>query len=111
MEELMRNFIPILAFCAVLMGLTDGASAALSKGKYFDRAIIVLFENTNYKDAIRQPFFAQLARSGANFTNFLAETHPSQGNYVALTSGSLNGVSGDGSINLNVNHIGDLLEA
>lgn len=84
---------------------------ATSTGKYFDRAIFVIFENTNYSDAIRQPFFKQLADQGAHFSHFFALTHPSQGNYIALTSGSLNGVVGDGSVNLNANNVVDLLEA
>ena len=87
------------------------ATANPQTGKYFDRAIFVIFENTNYSAAIKQPFFKQLADNGAHFSNFLAITHPSQGNYVALTSGALNGVTGDGNINLNVNNIVDLLEA
>ena len=87
------------------------ASATPKTGKYFDRAIFVLFENTNYATAIKQPFFKQLANTGANFTNFFALTHPSQGNYIALTSGDLNGVTGDGTYNLDVENIADLLEA
>jgi hypothetical protein len=85
--------------------------AAISKGKYFDRVITVIFENKNYADAIKLPFFAELARSGAHFTNFMGITHPSQPNYIALTSGSMNNVTGDGVVNLNVNNIVDLLEA
>mgnify|MGYP000947856384 FL=1 len=81
------------------------------KGKFFDRAIFVVFENTNYSNALKQPFLKKLANQGALFTNFLAPTHPSQGNYVALTAGSMNGVTGDGLYNLNVNNIADLLEA
>ena len=92
--------------------LTCGSLAfAAESGKYFDHAIIVIFENTNYADAITQPFFKQLADGGASFSNFDALTHPSQGNYIALTSGSLNGVTGDGTITLNVTNIADLLEA
>ncbi len=87
------------------------AFASPQTGKYFDRAIFVLFENTNYSDAIKQPFFKQLADKGAHFSNFMALAHPSQGNYVALTSGALNGVKNDGNIDLNVNNITDLLEA
>jgi hypothetical protein len=87
------------------------AFSSTSNGKYFDRAIFVIFENTNYASAIKQPFFKQLADSGAHFSNFMAITHPSQGNYVALTSGALNGVTGDGKIDLNVANVADLLEA
>lgn len=79
-------------------------------GKYFDRAVFVLFENTNYADAARQPFFNELSKSGAHFSNFTALTHPSQGNYIALTSGSLNGVTGNGRYDLKVTSIADLLE-
>jgi hypothetical protein len=87
------------------------AQAGTQTGKYFDRVMFVIFENTNYSAAMKQPFFAQLAGQGANFSNFLALVHPSQGNYIALTSGSVNGVSGDGNVNLNVSNIIDLLEA
>ncbi|MBS1969791.1 MAG: hypothetical protein JSU04_05765 [Bdellovibrionales bacterium] len=84
--------------------------AAPQSGKYFDHAIFVLFENTNYSTALAQPFFGKLAKSGSNFTNFSALTHPSQGNYVALTSGSLNGVKGDAQYDIDSTNIIDLLE-
>lgn len=101
----------VLLWGAIFLILPMNAIALQQSGKYFDRAIFVLFENTNYSDAIRQPFFRQLADGGAHFSNFIAMTHPSQGNYVALTSGSLNGVTDDGEYDLNVNNIADLLEA
>ena len=84
--------------------------ASQKNGKYFDRAIIVMFENANYSDAIKQPFFKKIADQGAHFSNFLALTHPSQGNYIALTSGSLNGVNSDGVFDIDVRSIADLLE-
>jgi phospholipase C len=87
------------------------ASAGTQSGRYFDRAIFVMFENTNYATALNQPFFGKLARDGANFSNFMAMTHPSQGNYVALTSGSLNGVRGDGHYDIDSSNIADLLES
>jgi len=99
-----------LLIAAVAMTFASVSYAAES-GKYFDHAVIVIFENTNYADVIKQPFFKQLADGGATFSNFLALTHPSQGNYVALTSGALNGVTGDGTYNLNVQNMADLLEA
>ncbi|MCK6598530.1 MAG: alkaline phosphatase family protein [Bdellovibrionaceae bacterium] len=91
--------------------LTLSSFAIPRSGKYFDRVIFVVFENTNYSDVIKQDFFAKLAVSGANFTNFMAITHPSQGNYVALTSGSLNGVKNDNNVDLNVYSVVDLLES
>ncbi len=85
--------------------------AASAAAKNFDRAVFVVFENTNYIAAINEPFFKKLAQSGANFTNMLALTHPSQGNYIGLTSGSLNGVNDNSAVDLNVRNIADLLEA
>ena len=94
-----------------LLALSFSAAAAPKKGRNFDRAIFVLFENTNYSSAIRQPFFKKLADDGAHFSNFFALAHPSQPNYIALTSGSTNGVTGNGSVDLDVGNIADLLEA
>ncbi len=93
-----------MVFCAL------AASAAPPVGRHFDRAIFVLFENTNFAATIQQPFFKALSQKGTHFTNFVAETHPSQANYIALTAGSLAGVKGDGNVDLNISHIADLLE-
>ncbi|MEQ1722685.1 MAG: alkaline phosphatase family protein [Pseudobdellovibrio sp.] len=101
--------ILLIALCSLLVSVQS--FAASPRGKYFDRAITVIFENENYTAAIKQPFFNQLARRGANFTNFSAITHPSQPNYIALTSGSLNNVTNDKLVDINSKNIVDLLEA
>jgi len=44
-------------------------------------------------------------------TQFYAETHPSEPNYIALTSGGLNGTSTDGYYNLKVPNVFDQIEA
>lgn len=101
----------ILTSTVAVLSLTPLESKAVpANGKYFDRAIFVLFENTNYKDTYNQPFFKSLAATGANLTNFIAETHPSQANYIALAAGTLGGVKGDGRYDLNLTNIVDLLE-
>ena len=65
-----------LMFISKLLGFilltTVSLSSFADKGKYFDRAIIVIFENTNYSNAIKQPFFKKIADQGALFSNFLA---------------------------------------
>jgi hypothetical protein len=104
-------FIKRILFAVTIFMIAEAVQAAPTTGKYFDRVIFVIFENTAYSKAMKQPFFKQLADNGANFSNLMAITHPSQGNYVALTSGSTNGVSGDGLYDLNVDNIADLLEA
>lgn len=101
----------LLAALSLILTFGSSAHAKLLSGKYFDRVIFVIFENTDYAEAAKQPYFKQLNESGAHFSNMTALTHPSQGNYVALTSGSLNGVDGDGKFDLAVGNIADLLEA
>lgn len=91
--------------------LISAAALAGPTGKYFDRVVYVVFENENYVAAIKGPFFTKLAQNGATFKAFTAVTHPSQGNYIAMTSGAQNGVTGDSQYNVDVKHIADLLEA
>ncbi len=73
--------------------------------------MIVVFENANYRDVLEQPAFDNFARDGALLARFHAETHPSQGNYIAMVAGSTYGVSSDQLVDLDARHIGDLLEA
>lgn len=73
--------------------------------------MIVVLENANYDEALRQPFLRSLAARGALLTHFSAEAHPSQPNYIALVSGSTHGVDSDDLVTLNARHVGDLLEA
>lgn len=79
-------------------------------GKIFQRIIIVVLENTDYENALGQPFLSSLAIRGALLTNFHGETHPSQPNYIALVGGSTLGVRTNQNANLNEKHLGDLLE-
>lgn len=63
-----------------------------------DHIVVVIEENHNYEQIIgspNAPFINQLARESAVFTNAHGVTHPSQPNYLALFSGSLQGVKGD----------------
>lgn len=98
-------------FGMISLFMPFAAIGSQQNGKHFDRAIFVLFENTNYADAAKQPFFKQLSNSGAHFSNFSAITHPSQGNYIALTAGTLGGVRDNSTYDLNIANIADLLES
>lgn len=102
----MKNFITLAIFL-----ISTSAFAATMSGKYFDKAVIVIFENEDQDEAIKQPFFAKLAKDGANFTNLFAITRPSQPNYWALTSGSFHGENTNSNVDLDVKHIADLMEA
>ena len=60
--------------------------------------LIVMLENHSYGEVIGSrsaPFLNALASGGALFTNSQAITHPSEPNYLALFSGSTQGVSSD----------------
>jgi phosphatidylinositol-3-phosphatase len=60
--------------------------------------VVVVMENHSYADIAGSqdaPFLNQLARRGALFTRSYAITHPSEPNYLALFSGSTQGVSDD----------------
>ena len=77
----------------------------------FEKVFTIVFENGNYGAAMKQPFFAKVAASGALLRNMHAVVHPSQANYIAMISGSMNGVVGDGSQNVTAASLVDLLQA
>lgn len=63
-----------------------------------DHIVIVIEENHGYDeimDAPQAPFINSLAEEGAVFTDSHGVTHPSQPNYLALFSGSLQEVTDD----------------
>ena len=99
----------IVLFAALLTLFTHPVSA--ERVSHFKKVMIVIFENTDYNDTMHQSFFSQLASQGALLTNLYAETHPSQPNYIALISGSVQGSNSDELIDIDARHIGDLLEA
>ena len=74
------------------------ASAAGTVPRFSD-VVIVIMENKNYSDIIGRPdeapYLNSLAAGGALFSNSYAVSHPSQPNYLALFSGSTQGVTSD----------------
>ncbi len=64
----------------------------------FGHVVVIVFENKGYGDVIGNgaaPVFGRLARRSALLTNYDAVAHPSLPNYLALASGSTNGISDD----------------
>jgi hypothetical protein len=60
--------------------------------------MVVIFENEDAQNIVGgpdAPYLTSLAASGATFTDAHGETHPSQPNYLALFSGSTQGVTDD----------------
>src|SRR5262245_61047770 len=102
------------ALCAVLLAACADRSPGPAPGggePSFGKILIVVLENENESEAIDQPFLKSLAARGAYFTAYTAIAHPSQPNYIAMTAGDLHGVEDDGNVDLEVRHLGDLLEA
>lgn len=64
-----------------------------------DHVVVVVMENKNYSDIIGRPdeapYLNDLASRSASFANYHGEAHPSQPNYLALFSGSTQGVTSD----------------
>jgi acid phosphatase len=63
-----------------------------------DHIVLVMFENKKYSQingASSAAYFNSLAGQGAKFTQSFGVTHPSQPNYLALFSGSTQGVTND----------------
>ena len=96
--------------CTVLVCFSSVVQPALVPGKWFDRIIIFVFENTAYTAATADTNFQFFAAQGVSFTQYAGVTHPSQPNYIAMTSGNTF-TTNDSNINLNVSNIADLLDA
>lgn len=64
----------------------------------YDHVVVVIMENHGLAQIVGNPsapYFTALSRQGMNFTNSHGVTHPSQPNYLALFSGSTQGIGGD----------------
>jgi phospholipase C len=81
-----------------------GSSAATATGvPAFDHVVVLIEENRSATQVIGSadaPYLTSLARGGATMTQSYAETHPSQPNYLALFSGSTQGITSDSCPNV-----------
>jgi phosphatidylinositol-3-phosphatase len=60
-----------------------------------DHVVIVVEENRSYDDVAAAPYLGYLRSVGADMTNSYAVGHPSERNYLALWSGSTQGLTRD----------------
>jgi acid phosphatase len=82
---------------AVLLGACPTTHAA-GGVPAFAHVFVIVFENKEEQQVIGQadaPTFNTLARRYARLTNYIAVTHPSLPNYLALVSGSTHGIHSD----------------
>ena len=96
----------ILLILSFLLSLNSFADSPAR----FKKVMIVVLENTNYEQALKQTFMSKIAAGGALLKNFTAITHPSQPNYIAMVAGSTHKVITDSNVTRDVKHLGDLLE-
>jgi len=83
-----------------------------------DRAVsahvfVIVMENHGYADLIGSPAAPWITHAAATYgvadTSF-AITHPSQANYIALTSGGIQGVTDDGDVTVDATNLADQVE-
>jgi phospholipase C len=104
--------IRTFAVLAVLLSAVPSFAAPAPKPAFrpFKKIMIVIFENKNYEDAVKAPFFKSFAERGALLTDYHGVAHPSQPNYVALAAGDTMGVIDDAHYDLDGPSVADLLE-
>ena len=87
------------------------AASASSSGPH---VYLVVLENKDFGqliDAAAAPYLSSLAHEYALATSYMAVSHPSQPNYLALFSGSTQGVTDDGRHDIDAPNLGDQLTA
>lgn len=105
-----KIFLRIFLGCTILSQFVPAEAQASRATARFHRVIYVVLENKDYRDVLGNPSFKEWATMGANMTNFFAETHPSQPNYIAMIAGDTLGVNSNGTYSLAERHLGDLIE-
>lgn len=86
------------AVALALVTTPTGAEASAVAVPRPDHVVVVVEENHSSQQILGNPYapyLNSLAAAGANFSSFYAETHPSEPNYLALFSGSTQGLSDD----------------
>src|SRR5262249_29711128 len=92
-----RGRFVLPALVATLAAVSPAAAAPWSPA----HVVVVIEENHGFAQIIGNPdapFINKLAAEGALFTDAHAVTHPSQPNYLALFSGSTQGVNDDRAV-------------
>jgi hypothetical protein len=80
---------------------TAGVCGGSAPPATYQHVVWIVMENKAYSQVIGSsaaPYINSLARSCGLATNFSAESHPSLPNYIAMTSGSTQGITDDGGV-------------
>lgn len=94
---------------------TQAPAATASGGvPAFSHIYVIVMENREYGSIVGSssaPYINSLIRQYGLAANFDAVTHPSEPNYLALFSGSTQGVTDDGIHNISATNLADQLDA
>src|SRR5262245_57735008 len=77
----------------------------------FSKVFLVVLENAEAKKALKQPFLKSLLKRGAYLDSYFGVSRQSLPSHLALTSGDTHKIKNEKEVDLDVNHIGDLLES
>jgi hypothetical protein len=80
---------------------------------HFNHIYVIVMENKTYNSIVGSkaaPYENSLIARYGLATNMLAETHPSEPNYIALVSGGTQGVRTDGTYNLSATSLFDQID-
>jgi hypothetical protein len=80
----------------------------------FSHIYTIVMENTEYSSIVGSssaPYINSLIAQYGLATNYNANYHPSEPNYIAMFSGSPNGVTDDGVYNLSAKNVADQMDA
>jgi acid phosphatase len=98
----MRRAVQILIVLLLILSLLVGALGRYHENQahvpHFRKVAVLFLENHGYRQIIgspQAPYLNKLANRGALATDYYAIGHPSLPNYLALTTGSTQGVTSD----------------
>ena len=85
--------VPWFGAAAACLILVSCGTGYCGNPPRYDHIVIVIEENKSATQVVAGPYLALLKAGGAFMARSYGEVHPSQPNYFALFSGSLNGVT------------------
>ena len=92
------RLLVVLVLAACLLAASASDQQASARVHPFTKVAVLFLENHGYNQIIGSPdapYLNRLARQGALATHYYAVAHPSVPNYLALTTGSTQGVTSD----------------
>jgi len=97
-KRVVRIVVVLLLILSLLVGAIGRYHANQGRVPHFRKVAVLLLENHGYSQIIgspQAPYLNKLANRGALATDYYAIGHPSLPNYLALTTGSTQGVTSD----------------